>query len=58
MQTVTDYTILEARSTATLAEKVRVLIDFGWQPLGGVSSDSNDTCYYQQAMVKYAEDGS
>ena len=56
MQTVTDYIILEARSTGTLTAKVQYRIESGWQPLGGVSSDSNDTCYYQQAMVKYAED--
>ena len=56
MQRVTDYIILEERSLGILVDEVQCRIDSGWQPLGGVSSDSNDTCYYQQAMVKYAWD--
>lgn len=47
-----DYIIVTADGAVALEMKVFEFLTEGWQPIGGVSFDSNK---YLQAMVKYKE---
>jgi hypothetical protein len=50
---IVDYCILGDRYIEKLQEKIKKLIDEGWQPFGGVAVDYY--CNRFQAMVKFEE---
>jgi hypothetical protein len=49
-----EYTILTARSTKELIERVTAYLKAGWQLVGGVAIMTEGSFYeYAQAMVRY-----
>jgi len=52
MQEIIDYVVVEKGSRHDFQKKVLELIEKGWQPLGGVSYDSQGLSYLQ-AMILY-----
>ncbi len=37
MQKIVDYVVLEGASHQNLTDLVKIYLDFGWQPIGGVA---------------------
>lgn len=51
---ITNYQIVWAESTSLLSEKIRLEIESGWQPIGGVSeTEGRNDKVLVQALVKY-----
>ena len=56
MDNITDYMIIEDNNINRLVATVKTQINYGWQPLGGMTAyydGVNEDCYYTQTMVKY-----
>ena len=61
MRDIIDYGILESSKAYSLDKEVKLAIDEGWQPLGGISvclyatsgNSFESKKVYSQAMVKY-----
>jgi hypothetical protein len=60
MNEILEYRLIASWKHDDLVDKINIAIRDGWQPLGGVSSSSEEdpddkkqTMYYAQAVVKY-----
>ena len=53
-----QYKVLSAPSQEELANKVNVLMDYGWSPEGGMTIDEAKTERYTQTMVRMTESNS
>ena len=53
---VVDYRIVWAVLRTDIEEKVRLLMESGWEPTGGVALDTKPNCVFYQAMVKKIKD--
>jgi hypothetical protein len=53
---VVDYRIVWAELRSDIEDKVRFLMESGWQPLGGVALDGKPNGVFYQAMVKKIKD--
>jgi len=54
-----QYTIVSARSAPELTNKVRVLSEYGWEPIGGMITTHFliNACYnWSQAMIREVEE--
>ncbi len=49
------YKIVSAYSQEELANKVNVLMDFGWSPEGGMTIDESKADKYTQTVVRTVE---
>lgn len=49
-----EYNVLTSGSSVNLAERVNDLINFGWEPIGGVGLmvNNNGTSVWFQAVIK------